>query len=481
MTLLEQQRMKWIGVAGALLLISGCSNFSASETSANQAEKTKDRILAEKTPKQWTGTAGNLLTQGEVVNGNWWTNLKDPQLNRIINQAVGSNYQVWQAKARVAQAQAQAVIAGADRLPSVSAGTSPSATRRGAGAAGFSTTESYGLDLNISWEVDLWNRLQAQSAAARENYLASHEALRAVRQSVAAQTAKAYFTVVEARQQVNLSQKTLAVFKETARQVGNRADVGIAAPTDKFLSISNRESAAAGLAGNQEVLARSSRQLQRLTTDYPDGKVQTAGSLVNLPALPPAGVPAGLLARRPDVLAAEKRLRAAGFSVVSAQKTLLPAISLSTRLGTASNELNNILDGDFSYWSLAGNLLQPIFQGGKLRANVRLNEARQQEAANAYAQTVLTAFAEVESALAARAIINRRQAALCSAANASKSAERVSFNRYRQGVEPYLTVLESQQRTLNAASACIAARRAALENYIDLQLALGGGFDERKN
>jgi len=327
--------------------------------------------------------------------------------------------------------------------------------------------------------VDLWKRLQTKSLASRESYLASYDALRAVRQTVAAQTAKAYFATVESREQVNLSKKTLAVLKETARQVGNRADVGIASPSDKHLSVSNMQSAAAGLAGQEEALARVSRQLQLLTADYPNGKVLTANKLVNLPPLPKVGIPASLLTRRPDVLAAEKQLRAAGFNVTSAKKSLLPTISLSTAIGTASSELRNILSGDYSYWSLAGILLKPIFQGGKLRANVQLNEAVKEEAINVYAQTALTAFTEVESALAARAIINRRQSALCEAANASKAAERVAFNRYRQGVEPYLTVLESQQRALSAASSCISARHDALINYIDLQLALGGGFDER--
>ncbi|MCB1619700.1 MAG: efflux transporter outer membrane subunit [Thiothrix sp.] len=453
-------------------MATGCTNLPT-QTPAKPAADSSENL-----PARWTAVPESRLTQGDVVKGNWWTAFNDANLNRAISQAVGNNYQIAQSRAQLAQAKAQALIASASRLPAVGAGLQADRTRQGGGDNGFSTNESYGLNLlNVSWEVDLWNRLKAQSAAANASYLASNEALRAVRQAVAAQTAKAYLAVVESRQQLGLSQRTLQVMTETARQVGNRADVGIGSPGDKYLSQSNRDSAKAGLAGHQEALDRASRQLQLLMSAYPDAKVTTADTLPRLPALPGIGIPASLLARRPDVLAAERQLQAAGFNMLAARRALLPGISLTTGLGTASTELKNLLDGDFSFWRLGGSLLQPVFQGGTLRANVLLNEARQQEAANAYAQVALTAFSEVESALAARSTINNRQSALCSAANAAKSAEQISFNRYRQGIEPYLTVLESQRRTLDAASACISAQRAALDNYVALQLALGGGFE----
>ncbi|HPE61308.1 MAG: efflux transporter outer membrane subunit [Thiothrix sp.] len=458
-------------LGGILLLVAGCSNLPT------QTPAKPSATASENLPAGWTATSDS-LTPGDVVKGNWWTAFNDASLNRIITQAVGNNYQIAQSRAQLAQANAQAIIAGASRVPAVSAGLQASRTRQGDGSGDHSTNETYGLNLlNVSWEVDLWGRLRAQSAAANESYLASNEALRAVRQAVAAQTAKTYLALVESKQQLGLSQRTLQVMTETARQVGNRADVGIGSPSDKYLSQSNRDSAKAGLAGHQETLDRVSRQLQLLMSAYPNADVATANALPALPALPKAGVPASLLTRRPDVLAAERRLRAVGFNVIAAKRSLLPHFSLSTGLGTASTELKDLLDGDFSLWSLGGNLLQPVFQGGTLRANVQLNEAQQQEAANAYAQVALTAFSEVETALAARSTINNRQAALCSAANAAKSAEQIAFNRYRQGIEPFLTVLESQQRTLNASSACISAKRAALDNYVDLQLALGGGFE----
>lgn len=414
------------------------------------------------------------------IDENWWQRFRNPRLDALIAEAVGENTQITQAQARAAQARARAVIEGADRLPQLSAGTDASKSYRGSGlnpTGRSNETDSFGLNLNARWEIDLWGRIAAQSEAAREDYLASAETLRAIRQSVAAQTAKAYFATVEAGQQADLSRRILEVRTETARQVGNRADAGVAAPNDKHLAFANRESAAAGLAGSEETRERTGRRLEVLVRDYPDGTVDVASVLSAVPPSPPAGLPAELLRRRPDVLAAERRLRSAGLRTFAAEKSLLPAISLTGNIGTSSAELRDLLDANYLLWTLAGNLVQPIFQGGRLRANVALNEAAEREAAEAYAETVLQAFSEVETALAADTRIREREAALCQAASAAEEAERVSTNRYQQGVDPFLTVLESQQRVLDTRSACIAARRAILDNRIDLHLALGGGFD----
>lgn len=454
--------------------LAGCALPDLRDIRPFTAPSIKTAPAVDALPTGYSTSTGAFI---DVPQSPWWQVFRDPKLNAAVTEAVGENPQVFQAQARAAQARAQAVIAGAERLPAIGAGFDAAARRQNTPPLGFQTNESYGLNLAVNWEIDLWGRIAAQQEAAREGYLASVEGLRAVRQSIAANTAKVYFAVVEARQQSDVSQQVLDILTETARQVGNRSDVGVGAPSDKFLAIANRDSAIAQLAGNEETVKRTTRQLELLLRDYPSGTVDTARTLAAVPPLPGAGLPAGLLARRPDVLAAERQLRASGFQVASAERSLLPAISLSGGIGSASAELGDLLDGDFSFWQLAGNLLQPVFQGGRLRANVRLNEAAQQEAAEAYVEVVLQALSEVETALDAHGEILKRITALCSAAEAAKSAERISFNRYRQGVEPFLTVLESQSRSLNVRASCITAQRAGLDNYIDLSLALGGGFE----
>ena len=414
------------------------------------------------------------------VDQRWWERFGDDRLNELIEEAITESPAVGQAIARSVQARAQAKIAGVDLLPQVS-GTF-GGMRQGQGSAasstGTSTTSNrFDLGVDVSWEVDIWGRLSSQSAAARADFLASEENLRATRQAIAAQTARSYFATIESEQQVALSRRVVETFGEITRQISNRADVGIAAPNDKALAIANLQSATAGLAQREEGLERVRRQFEVLLRDYPDGTMPVAGNLPTAPTPPPAGLPAELLERRPDVHASELALRAAGYRATAAERSLLPSISLTGNAGTASEGISNLLDPAYFIWSIGGRLLQPIFQGGRLRAQVELREGQRDEALEAYADTVLNALSEVETALAVERQLAYREAALERAADAAEQSVAISFNRYRAGIDPFLTVLESQQRALDSRSGYLAARRARLENRIDLHLALGGGFE----
>ena len=424
----------------------------------------------------------------------WWTRFNDARLNALVLHAAQDSPSVAQAAARLRIAQAQARAARADFSPQVSAGFNAARQRQNlaglgpigelplapgdaAGESASFTTSNFGLSLDISWELDLWGRIAAQSAAARADFLASRENLRAVRQSVAAQTARLYFTVTEARAQVDLAERTAATIGEIARQINNRADAGIAAPSDRLLANANLESARSGLQQRREALERATRQLEVLLRDYPAGGIATASVLPEVPPPAPAGLPADLLKRRPDILASELALHAAGYRLTAAERTLLPNIALTGSAGTASAELGNLLSGGSVVWTIAGRVLQPIFQAGRIRAQVDIVEGQRAEAIEAYADTVLRALAEVETALAVDTLLAQRESALDAAASAAEGAVAISFNRYREGIDPFLAVLESQQRALDSRSAYLAARRARLENRIDLHLALGGGFE----
>lgn len=446
-------------------ILAGCASTTGSDIDSNVGDL----------PDAWTAEAA-----ASEIEPEWWLRFKDERLTTLIDEAQHLNTGIAQAEAREQQARAQAEIAGADRLPQLSGAFDASRQKQplpgGSGAEGGAITETYGASLNISWEIDLWGRLGAQSEAAREEYLASADTLRSVRQSIAGQTAKAYFAVIEAREQVAFSEETVTALTETARQVGNRADAGAISPADKQLAITNLETARGGLQQRLDAEQRISRELETILRDYPAGEIPAPDALPPIPASPPAGLPAELLLRRPDISAAERNLRATGLRTEAARKAFLPAITLTGSAGSQSNELENLLDGGFSLWSIAGQIVQPIFQGGRLSASLDLAEARQQEAAEAYAEIVLQALREVENALAADRYLADRETSLRVAAEAAENAQSIAFNRYAQGLTPFITVLESQQRALDTRSAWIAARRARLDNRVDLHLALGGGF-----
>ena len=195
-----------------------------------------------------------------------------------------------------------------------------------------------------------------------------------------------------------------------------------------------------------------------------------------LPGPVPVGLPSELVARRPDLSSAERRLAAADEQLWKARRSLYPRFSLTAGGGTASDQLSDLVDGDFRVWSLLGNLTQPLFQGGKLRAGVDRAAAGRAELVASYAGLVLAAFSEVESALAAEQHLIERKRHLAEAARQLGAARRLAEDRYRSGLGDYLLVLESQTRELAAEGELLTLRRELLQNRVDLHLALGGGF-----
>lgn len=420
----------------------------------------------------------------------WWTEFEDPLLESFVDTALVRNPGVAQALARASVAEARVRLNRGERLPQAGIGFTSARQRQNMGSMAGPLGEfvddelsfisnNHNASLDVSWELDLWGRLAAASSAAQAEFLASAEQLRGARQSVAAQVVQLYYEVVHARAQEELSARTADTLAEMARQISNRVDVGIASPADAMLAEANLGSARAGLEQRREALARIRRQLDVLLGYYPSGALTTAEVLPEVPARPAAGVPAELLERRPDVRAAELALRAAGYQLGAAERSFLPSLALTGSAGYSSDQLSGLFDSSNLVWSIAGQLMQPIFQGGRLVAQVDIAEGQQSEALHSYVETALNALAEVESLLAVDDLLARREDSLDASATAAEEAVRVSYNRYQQGIDPFLNVLESQQRALDGRSAYISARHARIENRISLHLALGGGFEPR--
>lgn len=460
-------RCLWTLVGAALIGLAGCASVKPEPA---------------QTPFELPPAFMASSTAAQTPQERWWQDFADPQLNAFVETALEKNPALGQALARARIAEAQARIRRADQLPQVGVGVGTARQRQNmpdlmTGETAPVISNNHNLALDISWELDLWGRLSALSESARADYLASAEQARAVRQSVAAQAVQLYYEVVHAQAQVSLSERTVKALAEMSRQINNRVNVGIASPADGALARANLESARAGLAQRVEALERNLRQLQILMGEYPSGLVASAATLPEVPAAPAAGIPADLLARRPDVRAAEQALLSAGYQLGAAERSFLPSFSLTGSAGYAGPEFSELLDGGNFIWSIAGRALQPVFQGGRLVAQVDLSEGRRDEALDAYAETALGALSEVETALAVDLQLTRRETASESAASAAEEAVTVSFNRYQQGIDPFLNVLESQQRALDGRSAQISARLARIQNRIALHLALGGGFE----
>ena len=414
----------------------------------------------------------------------------DKQLSSFVREALAHNRDLKAANSRIEIALANAKIAGADLYPQIDGNFSSRRQKQnfigfpfggGGGGVPSATFNQFGLSLDISWEIDLWGRIRAAESAAVAQFEASSFDLATAQLSLAGQSVKAWFALAEARDQLALSQQTLSVFSDTEgiirdRFEGGIEDAGRGNASQLLLSEADVATAQDTLEARRELVERTTRQLEVLAGRYPAGKAGKSARLPSFPAKTPIDLPGTLLDRRPDLAAAERRIAAADKSLLEAKRAVLPAISLTSGGGTSSNDITDLLDGNFSVWSLAGNIAQPILRGGVLRAGKARREAERDLAAANFEQAALTAFAEVENALAAEKYLANRVQSLTRAAQLSDDAYNRALQEYTGGTGDLLTLLTSQQTTFNRKSQLIALRRLRLENRVDLYLALGGSF-----
>jgi NodT family efflux transporter outer membrane factor (OMF) lipoprotein len=431
-------------------------------------------------PPQFTTPAP---TDGSELRDAWWTSFGDRDLDALVAQALEHNHDLRAAAARLGAATAaRSSVAGA-LWPEVDAGFDAQRARRlflgfpfGSGGVPSSTATTFGLSLAVRWELDVWGRLRAGDAAAVADVEAALADAAGARQSLAAQVCRAWFQAIEAEQQLALARATAATWRATADDVRERYRAGVRPALDVRLAAANLATAEAQAAEREDLALRIRRRLDVLVGGYPSADRSVPAALgADLPTIP-AALPSGLLQRRPDLVAAERRLAAAGCRVDAARAALWPRLSLTASGGTASQELADLVDGDFRVFSIGANLLAPLFRGGALRAEVARSEARAEEAAAAYAGAVLRAFAEVEDLLAGDQHLADRQRSLTDAAAHARAAADLARARYQAGLVDFLTVADSQRQAFLAESARLLVERLRRENRVDLFLSLGGGF-----
>ena len=429
---------------------------------------------------QWS--AGSTVYTGPVSPVGWLEDLPKSQVKKLVDEAIEHNYDLRAAAARMRAARARSVIEGAERFPQV---------RASQDSARFLTVDQndqrqrandFGLSLNLSWEIDLWGRLRDISRAADLDAAAAASDFRAARLSLAANTAKAWFNTVETELQVELARDTVKSFRDNLDIIQRAFDAGVDEPggdnaLDLRLARANVAGAESQLAFSQRNRDAAARSLETLLGRYPANAVRVAKRLPSIRRRVPAGLPSELLLRRPDLIAAESRLAARGLQVSASKKAFLPSVTLTARGGTNSREFSELLDTDRLVANLAGGIVQPITEGGRLRGALALSAAELDEVLQGYAQATLEAFREVETALAAERYLAGQEAALVVAATESDAAETLAVEQYGRGLVDIITVLGAQRRAFDANSALIAVRNERLQNRIDLYLALGGDFD----
>lgn len=435
---------------------------------------------------EWTSPSA---PEGAVIE-DWWSSFQDEDLTRLVEAALDKNWDLKAAAQRLQAAVIQAEMTAAGRLPTITGGLNASESRRNFVGMPFpgaedrviaNTSFSSGVSLDVSWEPDIWGKFNAQEIGARADMEAVKADVRAARLSLIGQVCKVWFSIIEARQQMELAEASLASYRDTASRLKRRYEMGIQGSLDYRLALTSVSSAEANLEQRRQALQQLVRQLEILLGEYPDAGLETRSRMPDLPEIPGAGVPAELVSRRPDLVSLELAMLSAGAGWAEARTALYPSFNISGSLGTSTDNFLKILNPDYFIWSVAGSVIQPIFNGGRLRAQVEMQDAVAAQAASTWAGAVLAAFQEVETALDAEAFLAEQERSLSEATRQSTAALELARRQYEEGLTSFITVLESQRRSLDSESSLLAIRRQRLDNRIDLHLALGGGLRDRES
>jgi len=452
-----------------LICIAGC----AVKQPAPIAE-TAQEALPETTVIPLNYEEAAAIASGRVLDG-WLDTFGDPELEAIVAEAIQNNLSLQAAIARVDQAAGFATQAGAELKPAI--GMGGTALDRESFSSSSPGLSSSGVELNMSWELDLWGRVRSQAAAGEAVFEASQYQLEWIYQSVAAQTAKTWYLVTEAALQEKLAQEALILFQRTLDVATAKYEQGQVTSRDTALA---RANVAAGQVAVRRVTAakqQASRALEVMLGRYPKAEIEGAEDLRATPPAIPVGLPSELLERRPDMLAAERAVAAQYYTIQSAEAARLPRIALTAGVGSSSNELDSLLSTGSDYWSTGANFAAPIFAGGALEAQVDIQSASYQEAMANYGLAALMAFSEVEQGLSNETLLREEENYLREVVKETSEALRVATAQFSAGQVDLLSVLQQQGQVVSAQSNLINIKDLRLQQRIDLHLAVGGSFE----
>ncbi len=431
-------------------------------------------------PEQWTGPGGGSGSgsgSGEAVAlDQWWTQFDDPQLSRFIEAALASNLDIAQSVARLRQARELVAQARADYLPSVSgsAGAGRNFDSDGPDRSSFS------VGADASWEIDLFGGIGRSVEAARADAAATGFDLASVQLSIVAETANSYIAARTAQARLAIARDTLETLDENLQIAQWRVQAGLVSTLDQEQARAQRAQTAASIPSLEANLASAVNRLAVLTGRAPGtvtGDIGDAIADVPIPQGPATiavGIPADTLRQRPDVRASERALAAATARIGVAQSLLYPALRLTGNIGTSALSTGGL--GDVVTGGLFAGLAQPLFEGGRLRAQVRAARAAADAALAAYRQSVLLGLEDVENGLVARDAAERREVELAIALDAASNAALLARSQYRAGLSDFQTLLEAERSLLSARDGLITARADRASALVQLYRALGGGW-----
>jgi multidrug efflux system outer membrane protein len=415
----------------------------------------------------------------------WWDEFQDPELSKLVHEALANSPDVRIAAARVEQARGVLLQNRGALLPQI--GYQGQAERQRANAAAFGVTtpglpasgfvyKTFTAEATASWEIDLWGRLRRATEGARAQLLSARENKRAVIESLVANVVGSYIALRSLDRQLEISQRTVEGRAENLRIVQKRFDGGVISQVDLSQTQSEYEQAVASIPAVRNSIEKQENALSLLIGRNP-GNIDRGASLDELKAPDlAAGTPSDFLERRPDIRAAEQDLIAANALIGEARARYFPSLSLTGALGSVSLALEDLFTPGTRTWSYAGAISGPIFSGGTIHGDVVQAKGQKAELLARYQQTIQSAFRDVEDALSDRFELNEQLESQARQIDALRTYARLSRRRYDNGYTAYLEVLDAERTLFNAEINYTQSQQQVLQASVNLYKSLGGGW-----
>lgn len=446
-----------------LTLLLSLFLFACSSTSKVD-EKLKDLPL----PQNWHESK-----QALAVEHNWLAQLDNPQVHQLVKKALAANHQFAMQAYALQISEQQLIVSGSQLWPELDL-----AFRSGRNKD--NQTDSYAnsnsVNLNLSYEVDIWGKLSDADRLSNYNYLAQKSSFEQYKQQLVVKVVTTWFSVIEAdklltlyRSRVENSQQNLAII-----EAGYTS--GLTAALDVYLTRNELNSELTRVSEQETVKIKLIRQLERLIGEYPKGELLVNANLPLLTNDIPVGLPSELISRKPALKASWYQLLSQDASLAYAHKQRFPSIVLSGSVGDSNADVGDLLSGSSLAWSLLGSVSAPIFNAGRLKANEEKERLALKQGEQLYLDTLYSAFSDVENGISTEKSLKQRYYTMLAAQENAKIASTLSFEQYQSGLVSYTTVLDAQKRFFDAQATLIKIKNQLIANRINLHFSLGGDF-----
>jgi len=441
-------------------------------------------------PKSWNEVPAMSEKESGSSLARWWTEFQDPTLDRLVKDAVEGNLDLKIAAARIKEARAARGIAASAGLPQVGVEAAYARTQRSEAAPPFNSVgassafgpreqNAFEAGFDASWEIDVFGGVRRDKQAALADVQAAEEGRREVLVTLLADVGRSYLELRGTQQQLRILEETVASERDTLDLAKARLEAGLGTELD----VARAEGLLRANEAERPVLERQARQaiyrLGVLLGKEPGALAKELETPAEIPPVPPEvplTLPSELLSRRPDLKRAERELAAATARVGVARADLFPRFSILGSFGRRSEDAADLTKGASQFWNVIPAVRWPIFSGGRIRANIRVQDARQEQALLQYEKDILTALEEVENALSAHARDRARQDSLRAAVAANRRALDLATDRYTSGLESFLSVLDAERSVYAAEDQLVRSEKNTAVTLIAVYKALGGGW-----